>query len=96
MGTEGLVEGPGQARAGGGGPALTKQPPAPGAPPIPCAPTAPVCKPRCTCCSPRGPRVLILLKPWAAPPHPPAFLVGEGEVWLTPPASATALTSVCS
>lgn len=89
----------GRARAGQGwgwGAALTRQLPGPGAPPILCAPTAPVCKPRCTCCSPGGPRVLILLKPWAAPSHLLALLVGEGGVWLTPLASATALTSVCS
>lgn len=50
MGTEGLAEGPGQARTGGGGPPSPGSPRPPG-PPVPSAPTSPVCEPRCTCCS---------------------------------------------
>lgn len=53
VGTEGLTEGPGRARAGGGGPPSSGSPQPPGALSILSAPTAPVCIPRCTSCSPK-------------------------------------------
>lgn len=76
MGTKGLVEGPGQARAGGGGPPSSGSPRPPGALSIFSVPTAPICIPRCASC---GPGVLIPTETLGRPSPPTsAFLVGEG------------------
>lgn len=87
-GIDGLVEGLGQARAGGGGLSSPGSPWPQGPHPFHVSPV-----PQCAAQVVPGPHPADT----SGRPSPSiALLVGDGGAWMAPPASATALTSICS